>query len=228
MGRMSQPQRSSPRSKGTEPHIRLPSLNVLHQEEEHPESQTLKTSGAYIWEKWSSIGNRDFALKGYMQNLTCSESWHKGSSLKGTCVRLSYWSWRLSHKGKRQLGFPLGTKMPEADILGISFYRADMDAGKCHFGLLPLSVLVPGVSPTHQWAHSNCKKQGPTASWARANPAYTHAHSSWPHHNRRAHAAHIQDTLGALSSGNRGEDAAGTHRTSLIQYIKSFLQDQEM
>ena len=61
--------------------------------------------------------NRDFALKNCMQNLTCSEFWHKGSCLKHICVRPTDWSWSLSHRGQRQLEFSLGTKMLEANIL---------------------------------------------------------------------------------------------------------------
>lgn len=48
VGRMPRPQRSSPRSKERELHT---SLNILQQEEEPPESETLKAIGAYIWKK---------------------------------------------------------------------------------------------------------------------------------------------------------------------------------
>lgn len=43
-------QRFSPRSKGCEPHFRLPSLEVLCQEDKLPEHLVLKASRAYFWE----------------------------------------------------------------------------------------------------------------------------------------------------------------------------------
>ena len=67
---ISQLQNSSPRSEGSESHIRLPSPGDLHQEDELPEYLALKSSRAYIWESWRSIGNRDSTLKGHAQNLT--------------------------------------------------------------------------------------------------------------------------------------------------------------
>jgi len=50
MRRQLQLQRLTPRNTGSESHIKLPSLRVLHQEEESPECLMLKANGAYFLE----------------------------------------------------------------------------------------------------------------------------------------------------------------------------------
>ena len=76
-------QRFSPRSEGFEPHINLPSPGDVHWEDELAEHVALKTSEAYVCERWRAIGNRDSALKVHTQNLTHSKTQHRGSNLKG-------------------------------------------------------------------------------------------------------------------------------------------------
>ena len=49
----------SPRSKGSEPHIRLPSLGVLHQEDKPPEHLALNPRETYFGESQMAMGNRD-------------------------------------------------------------------------------------------------------------------------------------------------------------------------
>ena len=44
----------------------------------------LKTSRAYIQERWRAIGKKDPALKILREKLTCSEPQHGSSNLKGT------------------------------------------------------------------------------------------------------------------------------------------------
>lgn len=51
-------QRSSPRSKGFKPYIRLPNLGILHQEDKPREHLALKTSGAQDKKRQRTIGNR--------------------------------------------------------------------------------------------------------------------------------------------------------------------------
>ena len=75
-------QRFSPRSKGSEPHIRLPRPRVLHWEDEPPKCLALKASGAYL-EFQRAVGNRDSTLKGHTQNLTSSKGQGRSSDLKG-------------------------------------------------------------------------------------------------------------------------------------------------
>ena len=53
-----QQQRFSQRSQGSEPHIRLPSLEVLHKEDKFSEHLALKGSGAYFQESQRAIANR--------------------------------------------------------------------------------------------------------------------------------------------------------------------------
>ena len=59
-------QKSFSRSKGSKPHIRLPSLGILHWEDKPPEHLALKASRAYFPESQSAVGNRDSTLKGYI------------------------------------------------------------------------------------------------------------------------------------------------------------------
>ena len=79
------------------------------------------------------------ALKGHMQYLTYFEPQSRGSNLKGVWVRLTYWSWKSSQRGRRQMGLLLGTQMLAAAILGSSFYHEDTGASQLHIGVLPLA-----------------------------------------------------------------------------------------
>ena len=80
-------QRFSPRSEESEPHIRLPSLGALYQEDKPLEHLALRVSGAYFQEKQKAVGYRDSTLKDHTQNLTCSETQGKSSYLKEALVR---------------------------------------------------------------------------------------------------------------------------------------------
>ena len=104
--------------------------------------------GLHMGEIPRAIGNRDSILKGCLQNLTCSESQHRGTSLKGVCFRPTCCSWRASETGRKQLGLPLGTEKLEAAIFGSSFYLNNTSTGKHHFRILPLAYQCqgPGLS----------------------------------------------------------------------------------
>ena len=78
---MGELQRFSQTSEGSEPHIRLPCLEVLAWK------MALKASGAYFQESQRTGGNRDSTLKGHIQNLTCSRTQGRSSNLKGVRVR---------------------------------------------------------------------------------------------------------------------------------------------
>lgn len=80
------------------------SPGVLHQEDEPPKSLALKASRAYVQENKRAVGNRDTTLKGHMQNLTCSETQCRSSTLKGAWVWPSFRSWRSFQRGRKQLG----------------------------------------------------------------------------------------------------------------------------
>ena len=66
----------------------------------------------------------------------------------------------------------------------------------------------PGHAASHtvNWCHPSASQQPPHKAGPNsrvspgASPAYQHAHSSQPHYNRRAHAAHIGSTPRAYSS----------------------------
>ena len=78
-------QRFSPRSEGSELHI--PSLGVLHWEDDPLKHLFLKTSGAYFGESQITVGNTDFTLKECAQNLTLFETQGRSSNLNGACIR---------------------------------------------------------------------------------------------------------------------------------------------
>ena len=65
-------QKSSHRSESSEPHVRLTSPGVLHQEDEPPEHLALKACGAYFWESQQTERNIGFTLKVRTQNLMCT------------------------------------------------------------------------------------------------------------------------------------------------------------
>ena len=78
----------SPRSEGSEHHIKIPSPGVLCQEDEHPEHLAWKASRAYIQETQRVLRNRDFTLKEHKQNLMCSRTQGRSSNLKGARITL--------------------------------------------------------------------------------------------------------------------------------------------
>lgn len=65
MGEQLQLQRFSSREEGTEPHISLPSLRVLHGKDEAPENVALKASVVYFWETQRALENTDSTLIGH-------------------------------------------------------------------------------------------------------------------------------------------------------------------
>ena len=65
------PQKSTHWSEGSEPHFRLPNLEVWQQEEEFPENQTLKASRIWLQDFDRTGGNRDSTLGGHTQSSVC-------------------------------------------------------------------------------------------------------------------------------------------------------------
>ena len=120
--------RFSPRNK---PH-RLPSLGVLHQEDEPPEHWALKASRACVQNTARAIRQR--LLCEHTQNLTHSETQHRGRNLKGAWVRCPCWSWRDSWE-EGGIRTPPGTHMLVAAISVSLFYHEETGAGKRHFAL---------------------------------------------------------------------------------------------
>ena len=99
-----------PSSQGSECHIRLLSLGVLHWEGEPPWCLAFKSGMAYILESQKIVWKRRSALKKCMQkNLTHSEPQSRASNLKRLRVQLTCWSWRYFSRGGRQLELSLGT-----------------------------------------------------------------------------------------------------------------------
>ena len=100
----------SPRSKGSEHHIKIPSLGVLCREDEHPEHLTWNASRAYIRETQRTMRNRDFTLKEHKQNLTCSKIQGRNSNLKEARITLRPKpGWFLFLSAKKEKGRKLET-----------------------------------------------------------------------------------------------------------------------
>ena len=91
--------------RGSEPHTRLSRLGVLHWEDESSESLSLKASEAYFWESQRVVRNRDYTLKGHIQNPTHSGTQDRGSNLKGPQI---LWKKRQEER-QEQLELSLGT-----------------------------------------------------------------------------------------------------------------------
>ena len=146
-GGISQPQRSSSRRKGSEPPLQAPHFGKIG-----PQNVWLWKPDGLTFERTGESVNRDSVLRVCTQNLTQSESQWRGSSLKGTWVRPTCWSWRVSWRGIVQLGL-LGMETPVAVILGLLFYHADTGTGKHHFASLPLTYQHQGLAC--QWVHGS-------------------------------------------------------------------------
>ena len=76
-------------------------------EEKNIAGLALKTHQAYFQAIWR-LQETDPAILGHTQNLSCSQSLCRVSSLKDTWVRAACASQRASQKSKRQLGLQLG------------------------------------------------------------------------------------------------------------------------
>ena len=118
-----------------------------------------------------------------------------------------------SQRGRRQLRSHPGTINPGSRHIGDLILWMDTNAGKCHFGIPLLTLLVPGASPTHQRSHNNCKKQ--LAQPAEPGSALSTLTPIVADPNKQKDTAHTGATLEALNSGGRGEYAAGIRRASL-------------
>ena len=84
MGRISQSQRSSPRSKEIELHISLPGPGAPKGTNENA---WLQQPMGFIVRRSRKLKETDFTLKGFIQKLTCCKSQSRGNSLKGGLFR---------------------------------------------------------------------------------------------------------------------------------------------
>ena len=137
----------SPRSKGSEHHIKIPSLGVLCREDEHPEHLTWKASRAYIRETQRTMRNRDFTLKEHKQNLTCSKIQGRNSNLKEARITLRPKpGWFLFLSAKKEKGRKL-----EANTL------MNIDA-KILNTILANQIQQYTESITHLWCSGICPR----------------------------------------------------------------------
>ena len=109
-----------------------PTLCSPAPDDDSPKHLGLKASGAYFQEFWRAVGNRD------PENVTCSRTQSRSCDLKGSWVRPTCWSWRVSWRGRSKMELMLGTQTLATAIFESSFYHMDPGAGKHHFGILPL------------------------------------------------------------------------------------------
>ena len=98
-------QRFSHRSKSSEPHGRLPSLEVWHREDKPPEHLALMPAG-FNCRSLTRLGERDFTLKGRTQNPMCTGTQSKNVNLIGAWARPTCWSWRVSWRDRAAMAQP--------------------------------------------------------------------------------------------------------------------------
>ena len=63
----------------SEPHVRLPSLGVRHQEEEPPEHLNLKASGVWLQELHRTWGERNSTVRRHTKHFMCTTTQRKRS-----------------------------------------------------------------------------------------------------------------------------------------------------
>ena len=125
-------QRFSPRTKGSESHIGLPSTRVQHQEDD-----PLCWGGAYFQRSQRAVGNRDSILKGCIQ---------KSHMLQDPGLKQSF------ERSLGQAHLLILESIPERqEATGAHPGDKDNGTGKHHFELRPLSSsLTSAPPPPHQ------------------------------------------------------------------------------
>lgn len=108
-----------------------------------------KSSEAQFRESHRNRDNKDFTLTGCTQNLTCSRTQGKSSSLIVTQARPTCWSWKIFQRGMEQLWFTAWAQTLVATTLGRSFYYMDTGIGECHCGIYPLAHQHQGLTPSN-------------------------------------------------------------------------------
>ena len=86
--------RFSPKSKKCEPHSRLPSLGVLHEDDKPPEYVASKVERAYFCKSQRAMEKVNATLKGHTQNITHSGTQNRINNLKNDGFRSTYRLWR--------------------------------------------------------------------------------------------------------------------------------------
>lgn len=136
---ISKSQSSSPRTKGSEPHTKLPSLGVLHQEDKPSEHLALKTSKSYVWENQKATGIDSLLSKGMPQT-----SQALPPSTEATVHLLTQ---RASQRGRKQLGLPMRIENLATTISGSSFYGSKISTVNSHFGIVPQAISGTAKGP---------------------------------------------------------------------------------
>ena len=113
------------------------------------ECLALKASRAYFWETYRAGGNRDSTLKACIQNLTCSRTQGKepGSDPPADLGE-------SPGEARGNWGSSQGYKHWQQPFLGARSATGHWCC-KCHFFYPSFSLLVPGLSPTHQAFDTN-------------------------------------------------------------------------
>lgn len=205
---------------------KLPSTATLHWKSE-PSPSKLDFENQQSLHSGELEGYRKHILHSeYTQNLTCSDSQHRGSHLKGTWVRL--YLLNLKSIWKRQEVAEI--KILVVDLFGISFYRANNDILESSLTLLMRGHAIPTsracsscASPESTSSHKGSRSCPPlglqwphkavfSASQAGSQPQNQDAQSSKSWHNRRALTAHTGNTLDHLALMASKKYAARPHK----------------
>ena len=119
-------------------HIKSPCWGILCQKHEPPDYLFIKISRAYIQESQMAVGNRAPIVKG-THKITFYETQCKSRSLKEALVKPISWSWKVSHRVRRQMELSLGTWTLETDLWAHS--NGKTLTLKAQFGNPPLLLL---------------------------------------------------------------------------------------
>ena len=233
---MSQLQKSSPRSEGSDPTSGFPAK----------ETCSRKMSPQNIW-LWHPAGRPRELLETETPLLKGTHRISHTASPSATC-----WSERDCQRGGKHMGLPLGTETPRKPLWGllllwwhqhwkVPFWN--LPAGLNHQGLThPLagwrypealrqctrpygdpappnsrSARALGISaqvPCHLAMPHPPQKAGPLDHWGGGQPPLPVTFSCQPHHNRRTMQPTQEAPLEHTALETRGEYATQPHRTS--------------
>ena len=180
------PQKSTHWREGSEPHVRLPNLEVRQWEEEFLEDQTLKGSGIWLQDFDRTGGNRDSTLGGHTQSSVLIRTQGKEQWPHRRLNQTYLLVLEISCRGCGWLWLTVGTRTLAAEVLGSTPWHEPSQS----LPFTPPKSLVGSSAGSSQAKRPTGREPSPTHQqtsgfkfyWAlprRATPSSTH-HQSLP------------------------------------------------
>lgn len=142
--RLSQPQKSSLKSEGSEAHKELSSTGLCTRKTS-PQRVCLWKSEELTFRRARGLSETPVWKDAW--NLIFSESYnYRCSSWRNTWVRTICWSWRVPQRGRRLLELTWEMESLAAVIFEILFFHTGTSAGKYHFRILCLACGFQGLA----------------------------------------------------------------------------------